>query len=109
MHRAAVFRAFLPLAVAALLAALLVPAAVAPVNAATLPVRLEAGRQVGYKVSAGAVIATKAVTFSSPVSTTTTDRRWINGVGSAFRLTSTALSGFYVRESMVAFVRQPMS
>jgi peptidoglycan/xylan/chitin deacetylase (PgdA/CDA1 family) len=106
MHRAATFRRFLPLLVATLIAAALVPAGVAPARAATLPVRIEAGRQVGYQVSAaGVVVATKVVAFSSPVSATTTERRWINGVGSAFRLTSTALRGLYIRESMVAYVR----
>jgi peptidoglycan/xylan/chitin deacetylase (PgdA/CDA1 family) len=94
----------LNLAVAFVLLAGLVQ--VAGTQAATLrPVRLEAGPQVGYTFSSsGAILTTKTVTVSGPFNTQTDDRRWIPGRGAHLRITTGALTGLYVRESMVAYI-----
>jgi peptidoglycan/xylan/chitin deacetylase (PgdA/CDA1 family) len=74
--------------------------------AATLrPIRLEAGLHTGYKfTSTGVVLSSKSATLAGPVSTTADDRRWISSRGSHLRVTSGALAGYYVRESMIAFI-----
>lgn len=93
---------------ALLLAALflggLVPAFVAPA-AAALPVRLEAGPQTGYRFNyAGAVVQTKKVTLASPANVAADSRTWIAGRGHHLRVASGTFSGFWIKESMTAYV-----
>jgi peptidoglycan/xylan/chitin deacetylase (PgdA/CDA1 family) len=103
--RGSFLRRLLPIVAAALVATTLLPQSPQPVNAATWQVRLEAGIQVGYLFdSAGVEFGRKTVVLASPVSTTTAERRWITARGTHLRLTTGALAGYYVRESMVAYV-----
>jgi peptidoglycan/xylan/chitin deacetylase (PgdA/CDA1 family) len=79
-----------------------VPAAT---TAASTPIRIEAGPQIGYRFdAAGAVVATKPLTFRTPVNATGT-RRWFAGRGQHLLLTSGPLTGWWVRESRIAYVR----
>ena len=92
------------LLMAALLVGGLVPALVAPA-AAALPVRLEAGPQAGYKFdSAGTVLQAKKVTISSPVDVSADSRAWITGRGHHLRIVSGTFSGYWIKESMTAYV-----
>lgn len=91
---------------AAVLAAGLLLTGATSAQAATRPVRLEAGPQVAYRFAAsGAIIGRKAITLSGP-SDATTDRRRVvpTRAGIFMRLTSGTLSGFEVRESAVAYI-----
>lgn len=93
---------------AAVVAALVVAAAAVPgpAVAGSFPVRIEAGPQVGYQLDAtGAVTATKSLTFRNPVNTTASTRRWFPGRGQNLLLTGGPLSGWWVRESRVAYIR----
>src|SRR3954453_1891771 len=70
------------LAAVLVLGALVVAAlgSAAPVTAASYPIRIEAGPQIGYHFSSsGAVTARKPLTFRSPVNTTASVRRSIGG------------------------------
>ena len=94
------------LALAAVVAALLLPAAAAsPVAAATFTLRFEAGPQaaVRYDPATWAVTASKIVTFRSPVNATASARAWITGRGTWIKAASGPLSGWWVRESRVAY------
>ena len=94
------------LALAAVVAALLLPAAaVSPVAAATFTLRFEAGPQaaVRYDPATWAVTASKIVTFRSPVNATASARAWITGRGTWIKAASGPLSGWWVRESRVAY------
>ena len=94
------------LALAAVVAALLLPAAaVSPVAAATFTLRFEAGPQaaVRYDPATRAVTASKTVTFRSPVNATASARAWITGRGTWIKAASGPLSGWWVRESRVAY------
>jgi peptidoglycan/xylan/chitin deacetylase (PgdA/CDA1 family) len=96
--------------VAALAAALLtigsMPIAAAPVDAATRPVRLEAGSHTGYRFSStGAILGTKSLGLSSPVTVGSDRRRSVPGrSGVWLRLTAGSLAGWEVRESLTAHV-----
>jgi peptidoglycan/xylan/chitin deacetylase (PgdA/CDA1 family) len=82
----------------------LVPAFVAPA-AAALTVRLEAGPQTGHRFNAaGAVVLTKKVTLPSPVNVAADRRAWIAGRGHHLRVASGTFSGFWIKESMTAYV-----
>jgi peptidoglycan/xylan/chitin deacetylase (PgdA/CDA1 family) len=88
----------------ALLVGGLAPALVAPA-AAALAVRLEAGPQTGYRFNAaGAVAQTKRVTLPSPVNVTADRRTWISGRGHHLRVASGTFGGFWIKESMTAYV-----
>ncbi len=92
--------------VAALLVVGTLAAAVGPARAALLQARLEAGPQTGYKFSStGAIIASRAVTLAGPVDATADDRRWIGTRGVFLRMAAGSLAGYYVRESIVAYVK----
>ncbi len=76
-----------------------------PAAAAAQVVRFDAGPQTGYMFSStGAITATKTVTLAKPGSATYDSRAWITGRGAFFRLTSSVLTGYWVRESMVTYV-----
>lgn len=98
-------RRFRLLAATAFVAAVLL-VDVAPVAAATRTVRLEAGPQTGYRFgSSGAVLGSKSITVANPASTTTDRRRVVpNHSGIWMRITSGSLSGYEIRESMVAYI-----
>jgi peptidoglycan/xylan/chitin deacetylase (PgdA/CDA1 family) len=103
MRRRPVSRTILVALVAALLASGLISTVA---SAASFPVRIEAGPQVGYRLSAaGGVTATKSVTFRTPVNTTASIRRWFAGRGHHLYLTGGPLSGWWVRESRIAYIR----
>jgi peptidoglycan/xylan/chitin deacetylase (PgdA/CDA1 family) len=88
--------------------ALVVWAAAAPATtvAATVPVRIEAGVQVGHRFdAAGKVTATTSLTFRNPVNTTASIRRWYAGYGHQLFLTGGPLRGWWVRESRIAYIR----
>jgi peptidoglycan/xylan/chitin deacetylase (PgdA/CDA1 family) len=96
---------------ASLLAAVLITitsTAVAPepVDAATRPVRLEAGAHSGIKFSStGAVLQRKNITISSPAMVTTDRRRVVpNRSGIFLRISSGSLAGWEIRESMLAYI-----
>jgi peptidoglycan/xylan/chitin deacetylase (PgdA/CDA1 family) len=73
--------------------------------AASRPLRLEAGPQTGYTFSStGAILASKTVSLAKPANVATDDRRSIAGRGVYLRVTSGSLTGYYVRESPVAYV-----
>ena len=94
------------LALAAVVAALLLPAAAAsPVAAATFTLRFEAGPQaaVRYDPATWAVTASTIVTFRSPINATASARAWITGRGTWIKAASGPLSGWWVRESRVAY------
>ncbi len=77
-----------------------------PVEAATRPVRLEAGPQVGFRFSStGAIVARKDIVVGNPV-TAATDRRRVvpDRAGIYLRITSGSLSGYEVLESAVAYI-----
>ena len=97
------FRRLLPsLALLALLAAVL-PSAITA--ATTRTVRLEAGIQRGYTFnSSGAILTSKTVTHRTPVNVVSDARVWVSNRGAFLRITSGALAGFLVRESMTAYV-----
>ena len=68
-------------------------------------VQFDAGPQTGYQFSStGTISATKTVTLAKPGSATYDSRAWITGRGVFFRLTSSVLAGYWVRESMVTYV-----
>jgi peptidoglycan/xylan/chitin deacetylase (PgdA/CDA1 family) len=82
----------------------LVPAFVAPA-AAALTVRLEAGPQTGYRFNAaGAVVQTKKVTLPFPANVAADGRNWIAGRGHHLRVASGTFSGYWIKESMTAYV-----
>ena len=90
------------------LAALVIAAlgSASPVAAASYPIRIEAGPQTGYHFSStGAITATKTLTFRSPVNTTASDRRSIGTRGQHVLVAGGSMSGWWLRESGVAFVR----
>jgi len=89
----------------ALVAAGVVLGTAASAVAASSPVRLEAGPQTGYTFAADASILTrKSVSLAKPANVATDSRRWIGSRGVYLRITSGVLSGYYVRESPVAYV-----
>src|SRR3954465_9982333 len=76
----------------------------APVAAASYPIRIEAGPQIGYHFSSsGGVPATKPRPFRSPTNTTASDRRSTGG-GQHILVAAGPMAGWWVRESGVAFV-----
>src|SRR5262245_59337985 len=78
----------------------------APVAAASYPIRIEAGPQVGYHFSSsGAVTGTKTLTFRSPMNTTASDRRSIGTRGQHILVAAGPMAGWWLRESGVAYVR----
>lgn len=93
------------LVLSAILAALLLPAgAVSPVAAATFTLRLEAGPQAAVRYdTTWAVTASKTFTLPSPVNATGSARAWIAGRGTWLKAASGPLSGWWVRESRVAY------
>jgi peptidoglycan/xylan/chitin deacetylase (PgdA/CDA1 family) len=92
--------------IAAVVAIGALSAFVGPVDSATMPVRLEAGPQTGYKFSStGVILASKAITLPGPVDTSADDRRWIGTRGAYLRIAAGSLAGYYVRESLVAHVK----
>jgi peptidoglycan/xylan/chitin deacetylase (PgdA/CDA1 family) len=92
------------LLLAALLLGGMVPALVAPA-AAALAVRLEAGPQTGYKFSAtGAILQSKKVTLPSPADVAADSRSWITGRGHHLRVASGTFSGYWIKESMTAYI-----
>jgi peptidoglycan/xylan/chitin deacetylase (PgdA/CDA1 family) len=67
---------------------------------------LEAGPHVGFRFAAdGAILAHKRITLNSPTRETTTGRHSIPGRGLHLRVASGALSGYYVAESTVSYVK----
>ena len=98
-----VVRRLLPLlAIAALLVTILPSALTA---ASTRTVRLEAGIQRGYTfTSSGAIVSPKAVTHRTPVNVSSDARVWVTGRGPFLRITSGAMAGYLVRESMTAYI-----
>lgn len=99
-------RRMLVLTASLLLAVASLPLASVPVDAATYTVRLEAGLHTGYRFSStGVITASKRVTFESPTSASADRRRAVpSRTGGFFRLTSGTLSGYEVRESLMAYV-----
>ena len=90
----------------AVVAALLLPtAAVSPVAAAAFTLRLEAGPQaaVRYDPVTWAVTAATTITFRSPVNATGSARAWVAGRGTWLKAASGPLSGWWVRESRMAY------
>ena len=88
----------------ALLVGGLVPAFVGPA-AAALTVRLEAGPQTGYRfTAAGSVVQSKKVTLPSPANVAAEGRAWIAGRGHHLRIASGTFSGYWIKESMTAYV-----
>ena len=88
----------------ALLVGGLVPAFVGPA-AAALTVRLEAGPQTGHRFSAaGAVLQSKRATLPSPANVAADGRTWITGRGYHLRIASGTFSGYWIKESMTAYV-----
>ena len=88
----------------ALLVGGLVPAFVAPA-AAALAVRLEAGPQTGYRFdAAGKVLQSKKVTLPSPVNVSGSTRAWIAGRGTHLRVASGTFGGWWIKESMTAYI-----
>src|SRR4051812_22072056 len=79
--------------------------AAAPVRAASLNVRLEAGPQTGVTFDAAWRVATRrTVTLARPVAVTASVRSSRPATGTWLRLTSGTLAGRWVRESRVAYV-----
>lgn len=89
-----------------MLAAGLLLGGATPVDAASRPVRLEAGPHVGYRFSTtGAILGSRSITVSGPQSSTTDQRRVVpNRSGIYLRLTSGSLRGYEVLESPVAYI-----
>ena len=94
------------LVIAALLGALLAGAAApAPVDAASLTVRLEAGPHTGVVFDgAWRVVSRRTVSLADPVTVTASARSSRPSSGTYLRLTSGALAGTWVHESTVAYV-----
>ena len=90
---------------AAVIAALLVPAiAATPVSAATFQLRLEAGPQAAVRYDAAwRVTASKTLTLRAPVDATGSARASVAGRGTWLKAASGPLSGWWVRESRVAY------
>jgi peptidoglycan/xylan/chitin deacetylase (PgdA/CDA1 family) len=89
------------LASAALVAAVL-PATLQAATARSI--RLEAGPQRGFTfATSGAVVSSKLVTYSSPVTVQSSDRVWVPTHGPYFRISSGSLAGYLVAESMLAY------
>ena len=66
---------------------------------------LEAGWHVGYRFGGqGDIVERRSVTLQQPARDSATDRRWISGRGTYLRLADGKLAGFWVRESLVAYV-----
>lgn len=65
----------------------------------------EAGRHIGYRFDGdGDIVERRSVTFQRPARDSATDRRWIPGRGTFLLLADGKLAGFWVRESLVAYV-----
>jgi len=94
-------RLILLFALTALVASIL-PAALQA--AVARPIRLEAGPQKGFTFNSnGAVRSTKTVVLAAPATVQSSERVWITGKGAYNRITSGALAGYLVRESMTAY------
>ena len=91
---------------AAVVAALLLPAiAPVPVAAATFALRFEAGPQaaVRYNPTTWAVTSSRTLVFRTPVNATGSARVFVAGRGTWLRAASGPLSGWWIRESRVAY------
>jgi peptidoglycan/xylan/chitin deacetylase (PgdA/CDA1 family) len=92
-------------AIALIAAALLPLAAPAPVGAATLSVRLEAGPQVGVTFDAAwHVTSRRSITLDTPVTVSASARVALPSAGTWMRVSTGPLAGRWVRQSLVAYV-----
>jgi peptidoglycan/xylan/chitin deacetylase (PgdA/CDA1 family) len=84
------------------------PAAVAgagPTPDAPRQVRIEAGTHVGLRFDADwDVIASRKVSLQRPSAAHATARRWISGRGTYLAIADGTFAGYWIRESMVAYV-----
>jgi peptidoglycan/xylan/chitin deacetylase (PgdA/CDA1 family) len=81
-------------------------AAVNPTPSAPMSVAFEAGTHTGYRFSStGAVTARKTATLTKPSGASTTRRAYISGRGNFLLISNGIWAGYYVRESMVSYVR----
>jgi peptidoglycan/xylan/chitin deacetylase (PgdA/CDA1 family) len=98
-------RRFLVPFVVAVAAALLVVAAPTAARAATLTVRLEAGPQLGVTFDAAwHVSSRRTVTLVSPATASASRLVKLASNGTWFQITSGALAGRWVRQSIVAYI-----
>jgi peptidoglycan/xylan/chitin deacetylase (PgdA/CDA1 family) len=110
MHRplaSGILAAFLALSSAIGLAPPEPVAAVSPSPSAPMAMRLEAGHTAGHLLnpSTGAISGSKAVTIAAPTTVQATARAFVASRGGFFlRMSSGPLSGYWVRESIVAYV-----
>ena len=89
-----------------LLASVPTTAATAPSPNDPRPLVLEAGPQVGFHFGAdGTVTARKRITLSAQVVESAIGRTAISGHGTQLLVSGGRLSGYYVRESIVAYVK----
>ncbi|HEX2767560.1 MAG TPA: polysaccharide deacetylase family protein [Candidatus Limnocylindria bacterium] len=81
--------------------------AVSPTPSAPMAMRLEAGHVTGHLLnpSTGAISGSKAVTIAAPTTVQSTQRAFVGSRGGFFlRMSTGPLAGYWVRESIVAYV-----
>ncbi len=102
MH--AIARASRPIALAALVAALLLPVAAGPAAAAAFSVRLEAGPRHAVTFSASwRVTGRRTVTLASPATVTGSRRVAVPDRGVYLRISGGTLAGWWVRENRLSY------
>jgi peptidoglycan/xylan/chitin deacetylase (PgdA/CDA1 family) len=105
-HRLATLAAAILLVPALLSVPVVVARAAAPTAMDPRPLVLEAGPQVGFRFGAnGTVIGRKQITLRGPAHELAVARTTIPGRGIHLLLGSGPLSGYYVAESIVAYVQ----
>jgi peptidoglycan/xylan/chitin deacetylase (PgdA/CDA1 family) len=94
------------LVVAAFVALTVLPLAPTNIEAASYAVRLEAGKQTGYRFSSsGTLLGRKTVTLAAPATAAADSRSSVpNQPGTYFHVTAGQFAGYRMRESLMAHV-----